>query len=185
MEQFFSREDFLKVILLAIPLVVSGVVHMAVVKGDILSYLKKPIHKRLFGENKTWRGFVVMPLATFPGVMIAQLIEKYSDLSTPLLLNASSISLSLVLGLSYCLAELPNSYLKRRLGIKEGKTADKHKWFFIILDQADSVIGCMLGYLIVLNLPWKIVCMAIVFGTVLHLLINNCLYFLGIRKNPF
>lgn len=184
MEQFFNQEDFLKVILLAIPLVVGGIVHMAVVKSNALSYLKKPIHKRLFGENKTWRGFVVMPLATYPGVVIAQKIESYSDLTTPLLMSHSAILLSLVLGICYCLAELPNSYVKRRLGIKEGLTSERHKWFFIIMDQADSVIGCMLGYLVFISLPLKIILPAMLFGVVIHLLINNVLYFLGLRKNP-
>ncbi len=97
---------------------------MVAVKWNILSYFKKPIHQSWFGLNKTWRGFIVMPLATWPGVILAQSLEKMADLNAPLLLDSSSCILSFALGFGYCLAELPNSFVKRRLGIKVGLTSD-------------------------------------------------------------
>jgi CDP-diacylglycerol--serine O-phosphatidyltransferase len=180
-----SIDDFQRILLLALPLVIGGILHMIVVKTDILSYFKKPIHHRWFGVNKTWRGFLIMPLATWPGVFIAQSIEKLLDLSTPLFVGSSTLVLAFILGTAYCLAELPNSYLKRRLGIKEGMTADKHKIFFIILDQADSAFGCLIAYKLYLSIPWNIFWGTIVFGTVIHLFLNVLLYGLKIRKNPF
>lgn len=158
---------------------------MIAVKADILSFFKKPIQQKWFGSNKTWRGFVVMPLATWPGVVLAQYLESLSDLGTPLLLGTSSLLLAVLLGFGYCLAELPNSFIKRRLGVKEGQTADQYKWFFVILDQADSAFGCLFAYRLVINFNWQIFWMTIIFGTVIHLLINMSLYFVGIRKNPF
>ncbi len=173
------------VLILSVPLIVGGIIHMIAVKTDILSYLKKPIHHRWFGQNKTWRGFFVMPSATWPGVILAQNLERVFDLSTPLLIGHSSLLLALILGLGYCLAELPNSFLKRRLGIKEGKTSDRYKWFFVILDQADSAIGCLLAYRLVIPISWTLVVLTIVFGTIIHLVLNVLLYFVGVRKNPF
>lgn len=126
-----------------------------------------------------------MPLATWPGVLLAQYLERVFDLSTPLLVGHSSFILAVILGFGYCLAELPNSFMKRRLGIKEGKTSDRYKWFFVILDQADSAIGCMLAYRLLITISWKLVIMTIVFGTVIHLILNVLLYFVGVRKNPF
>ncbi len=158
---------------------------MLVVKTNVLSYLNKPVHQRLFGLNKTWRGFIVMPLATWPGVLIAQVVEASLDIKTLVFADQSSFKLAFLLGLGYCLAELPNSFLKRRLGIKEGKTSDHYKWFFVILDQADSAIGCLLAYRLVLPISWDIFYLTILFGTVVHLLINVLLYRLGIRKNPY
>lgn len=158
---------------------------MIAVKADILSYLKKPIHQRWFGQNKTWRGFFIMPLATWPGVVLAQKLETLFDLNTPLLISQPAWLLALVLGLGYCLAELPNSFVKRRLGVKEGQTSDRFKWFFVILDQADSAFGCMLAYRILLPISWTTIVLTIVFGTVIHLVINVTLYKVGIRKNPF
>ena len=177
--------QFFHIVLLSLPLIVGGVLHMIAVKADILSYFKTPIHHRWFGMNKTWRGFIVMPLATFPGVLAAQKLELLIDLNAPLLLNQSTLLLSIVLGLGYCLAELPNSFMKRRLGIKEGQTSEKFKWLFVVVDQADSALGCMLAYRILIPIPASTVILTIISGTILHLFINVSLYLLKIRKNPF
>ncbi len=182
---FLNSEDYLRILLLVLPLVVGGILHMIIVKADILSYLKKPIHHRWFGANKTWRGFVVMPLATWPGVLLAQSAERLADLSTPLLLMHSSFFLALVLGTAYCLAELPNSFIKRRLGIKEGQTSDTHKTFFIIMDQFDSASGCLIAYKLVLGISWPVFWSTIIFGMAIHFVINLLLYSLKLRKQPF
>jgi len=179
------QEDYLHVLLLALPLVVGGVLHMLAVKWNVLSYLRIPIHQRWFGQNKTWRGFIIMPLATWPGVVLSQYLEGLFDLNTPLLTLQPAWYLALASGLGYCLAELPNSYLKRRLGIREGQTSEKYKIFFIILDQADSIFGCLIVYKLILPLPWNIFWFTIAFGTLLHLFINVSLYKLKVRKNPF
>ena len=179
------REELWQVFLLTLPLIVGGVLHMIVVKKDILSYFKKPIHQSWFGQNKTWRGFVVMPLLTWPGVVIAQWLENLVDPSSQLINLSSSWGLALALGFGYCLAELPNSFLKRRLGIKEGLASDKNKWAFVLLDQADSAFGCLLAYKLLLPLAWRLFWETIIFGTILHLLINRSLYIVGVRKNPY
>jgi CDP-diglyceride synthetase len=185
MGPWLNVEDLKIVLLLSIPLVVGGVLHMIVVKKDVLSYLKKPIHPRWFGHNKTWRGFFVMPLLTWPGVLLGQGLEGFVDLSRPLLTSVPSWQLALVLGLGYCLAELPNSFMKRRLGIKEGQTSENLKWVFVIIDQADSAIGCLIAYALLISIPAKIFLGTIVFGTALHLAINMTLFKLNLRKNPF
>ncbi|MFP5387235.1 MAG: CDP-archaeol synthase [Bacteriovoracia bacterium] len=185
MDISLALHEFLRVILLSIPLIVGGIIHMVAVKADILSYLKKPIHQRWFGQSKTWRGFVVMPLATWPGVWLAQRLESIFDLNAPLLSPYSSFLLALILGLGYCLAELPNSFMKRRLGIQEGKTSSKHKWLFIVIDQADSAVGCMIAYSLLIQISISTILLTIFFGTGLHLIINMSLYWGGIRKNPY
>ena len=175
----------IKMSLLSLPLVIGGIIHMLVVKKDILSFFKKPINVKWFGQNKTWRGFLVMPLATWPGVLISQNLERLINPEEPLLLGITSWWPALALGWGYCLAELPNSFLKRKLGIKEGQTSEHHKWFFIILDQADSVFGCLVVYKLIIILPWNLFWGTFCFGTFVHLFINNLLYLIKIRKNPF
>lgn len=184
MNQSLPLHELTRVFLLSVPLIVGGIMHMVAVKRDILSYFKKPIHQSWFGLNKTWRGFLVMPLATWPGVLLAQELEGLFDLNTPLLRGYSSLLLALILGLGYCLAELPNSFIKRRLGVKEGQTSEKYKWFFVVLDQADSAIGCMVAYRLIIPLTISTMGLTIVFGTVIHLVLNVTLYLAGIRKNP-
>lgn len=185
MNEYLSLNDFLKVIVLSIPLIVAGVLHMIAVKVNILSYFKKPIHQRWFGVNKTWRGFIIMPLATLPGVYLSFLLEQHLLLGLRLFTFEALWILGLLLGLFYCLAELPNSFMKRRLGIKEGETSDRWKGFFIIVDQADSAFGCALVYGLIYNVEMKILIWTIILGTGFHLLFNLLLYSLKIRKNPF
>ena len=185
MSSSLPSQEAIHVFLLSVPLIVGGIIHMIAVKVDILSYFKKPIHHRWFGQNKTWRGFLVMLLATWPGVILAQKLETLFDLNTPLLTNQNSFVLGFALGLGYCLAELPNSFMKRRLGIKEGLTSDKYKWFFVIVDQADSAFGCMIAYRLFIPLPLSTILATIVFGTAIHLLLNMGLYAVGLRKNAF
>ena len=126
-----------------------------------------------------------MPLATWPGVVLGQKLELLFELNTPLMTSRSSFLLALVLGLGYCLAELPNSFMKRRLGIKEGQTSGQHKWLFVIIDQADSAVGCMIAYRLLLPLSFTTMLFTIIFGTGLHLCLNVALFAGGIRKNPF
>lgn len=126
-----------------------------------------------------------MPLATWPGVIVAQSLERLFDLNAPLLTSQSSLGLSFALGLGYCLPELPNSFLKRRLGVKEGETSERYKWFFVLLDQADSAFGCMIAYRLLIPVEWKTMILTILFGTGLHLALNVALYYAGIRKNRF
>ena len=126
-----------------------------------------------------------MLLATWPGVILGQQLEKILDLNTPLLASEPSWLLAICLGLGYCLAELPNSFIKRRFGIKEGQTSERYKILFIIFDQADSAIGCMLAYWLIIPMTLTTAIFTIIFGTLIHLLFNLTLYQLGIRKNPF
>lgn len=163
---------------LSLPLIIGGILHMVVVKLDLFSSLKIPIHPKWFGVNKTWRGFFVMPLATWPGVLLARALD-------PVFMSAPTLPLALALGLGYCLAELPNSFLKRRLGIKEGRTSEHFKWFFVVLDQADSAIGCLVAYSIFLHIEEKLFWFTAFLGTAVHLGLNVLLYKLKIRKNPY
>lgn len=167
---------------LMLPLIVAGILHMAVVKLDVLSYLKRPLHQSCFGSNKTWRGVVVMPIIAVPGVYLAQLVEKTWNLN--FLQDFSCIWLGLTLGLGYVLAELPNSWIKRKKGIRPGEMSEHHPWLFSLLDQADSVFGCALVYALWGIGTWEMWFGLILLGTLVHLLINVFLWGIGLRKNP-
>jgi hypothetical protein len=170
---------------LSLPLLVGGALHMVVVKLDLWPRLRKPISKRLFGSNKTWRGFVVMPLATVPGVWLVQHFTAPSaPPHFPPGLGAGTF-LGLALGLAYALFELPNSGLKRRMGIAPGKRA-RGAWApaFVLLDQADSALGCMVVYRLALDTPWAVMAVCLVLGPAVHLVGNLTLFSLGLRKEP-
>lgn len=117
-----------------------------------------------------------MPLATLLGVFLTSFLTYHFQ-------NHSLILLGLALGFAYLLAELPNSFMKRRLGIKEGKLPDSKRWLFAFMDQADSALGCMLAYRFLLGTSWAVLFLTLAVGTVIHLVMNVLLYLLGIREN--
>jgi CDP-diacylglycerol--serine O-phosphatidyltransferase len=170
---------------LSLPLVISGILHMVVVRADLLPALKRPIHEKAFGPNKTIRGFVAMPVLTLIGVYAAvQLEPVLGDALLVSFRQTSLVVLGLALGFAYALAELPNSYVKRRLGISAGKLPEKNRFLFALVDQADSAIGCAIAYAVLLPVPWVVLGIVIVIGPAVHAVVNVSLYLAGLRKQP-
>jgi hypothetical protein len=165
-------------LILSVPLIVSGGIHMAVVRLDVLTPLKIPIHRRWFGVNKTWRGVLVMPLAAALGVSVACVFwpDQFG--------GWNSFFLGLLLGLAYVFSELPNSFIKRRIGIEPGKRPPRHAAWFALADQADSAIGCALLYGWALRLAIVTVLILVAIGPAIHLIVNYSLYLMRLRKEP-
>ncbi|WP_114783679.1 cytidylyltransferase family protein [Botryobacter ruber] len=127
-------------LLLIVPLVVSNVLHMVVVKKNWLQVLAQPVSGQLFGGHKTWRGFLLLPVLNGAVLVLVVAVTKAIPADTAFWLGAA-------LGLAYMLAELPNSFLKRSRGIAPGESADRNKLLFRLLDKTDSAFGvCLLYY---------------------------------------
>lgn len=173
----------LETLVLLAPLVLSGILHMIVVTCDLMSFLKIPINEKLFGKNKTLRGFIVMPLLSIPGVFLASWLEVIFSTNTGMN-NANPYILGLLLGIFYCLFELPNSYIKRKRGISPGKMSKDNALFHGIIDQADSGFGLIIIYYFMLQSSVVQLFSFMVLGTIIHLLLNYLLYKLGLRKEP-
>jgi hypothetical protein len=100
--------------------------------------------KRLFGDNKTWRGIVAVALGTGLGVV---LLDPFRDLGPSphaafVPRGATAFALGLVLGAVAMFGELPNSALKRQLGVGAGEQATgPWRALFHVLDQVDVLAG--------------------------------------------
>ena len=97
-------ELFLRPLLLILPLLVGGILHMVAVKLDILPFLKIPLHERSFGKNKTYRGALLMPLFCIVGVWPARIIENSLGPSSDMIMGFSTVSpwiLGFWLGIGY------------------------------------------------------------------------------------
>lgn len=177
--------EILSALLLIIPLIVGGSLHMAAVRLDIMRALRVPIDTKLFGPNKTWRGVVLMVAFTVVGVFIAQTLEPvFGGGLLVSLRQQSALVLGTLLGLAYVAAELPNSYLKRRLGVAPGELPERKRILFLITDQADSALGCVLAYAAMLAVPARVLAILLLLGPIIHLMANVSLYILGLRKRP-
>ena len=175
----------LTALVFTLPLVFSGALHRAIVKANLLPALKRPIDAARFGQNKTWRGLIVMPLLTIPGAVLTQwLITAVRPALTADFGGRDPVLLGAALGLAYVLAELPNSYMKRRLGIAPGKLPEHHRLWFAIGDQSDSALGCMIVFALLVSPPWQVLLVLVLLGPAVHLGANLTLYSLGLRKEP-
>lgn len=192
-------EKLLYMYLTILPLIVSGVLNMVFTKTKFYQKHKSPIDrgcvlkdgKRIFGDNKTWIGFISMVLISTcvhaaSGVVVDVFdISHYSDLyavhDNTILYNSF---VGFMFGLIYMLSELPNSFVKRRFDIQAGKTDKGIKGLvFFIIDQIDSLIGVALLIFLLSNITlWKSVGY-LVLGAFTHVAVNLVLYLLKVRKN--
>lgn len=190
----------LSLYLTLMPVILAGIANMIFCKSSLLDSVNQPIDagrllgdgRRLFGANKTWKGFWGM---VFWG-LLAQLVWSYFLASQPDLEKlhliyahypnklATNFPLGILLGLAYVVFELPNSYLKRHLDISPGKTAeDAWKYSFILLDQIDSLIGILLVLHLYISLNWAQIIGLLLVGTLTHLGVNRLLYLAKLRQN--
>lgn len=166
---------------LQIPIVIGGVLHMMIVTRDWLPALKKPICAKWFGANKTWRGVILMPLLTMAGAACLIIPERW--LGDNAIFGNSLLSAGLAAGFGYILAELPNSLVKRRLGIAPGEVPARHRQVFVITDQIDSGIGVALAYLIHPGLPWEVCLTYAATFPVTALVVKRLLFMCRLKKS--
>lgn len=139
------------------PVLVAGLVHVAVLKVDAMPWLAIPLDggrtwrgRPLLGPNKTLRGLLLMPAATALAVRLQFAAETAAPRLAALSVRdpdrGGAWTAGSLLGLAYIAAELPNSFLKRRLGIPSGGQARRLGGTVqYVIDQGDSVLGCLVA----------------------------------------
>ena len=143
--------------------------------------------RRIFGPNKTWRGFCVLPWA---GALCFALLD-YLIPWLPAWWRAGwwnftllqAAMLGFACGLVFMLAELPNSLIKRQLDIPAGGPAPSSglKIFFAILDRYDSSLGVVLLIALCLPVPAMTLVWVLVFGPTVHALCSILQFQLGLK----
>lgn len=184
-----------------LPAILAGVFNMVWCKVPVANALNIPIDrghklsdgKRIFGNNKTWKGFVGMIVfgcvftvlwgfASHEGYLLEHNYFYANRLNTV----GYNVLIGSLVGFAYALFELPNSFLKRRLDISPGKTTKGiKKIFFIFLDQADSIFGCVIVVALVYEMTLGFYLLYVLIGAATHIVINILLYFAKLRKNMF
>ena len=155
------------------------VLHAPVLRYDLLKPLKRPISNRLFGRNKTWRGALVM----FTGVALATGVVW--DLMPDSIQDESWLVVGALIGLGTVAGELPNSFLKRRLGIGPGeRRLTPGGIALIVYDQADFVPGIAICLLPVWTMPLDTLAIGFAAVAAVHLVVNVIGYWIGARTAP-
>lgn len=181
------------------PLILSGAANMLFTKTNLYKMHKHPIdngrlmwdNRRLFGDNKTWIGFFSMIFFCtlfqlgFGIFCNAASLNAHCDVYS-VYENSPSLNLlfGFLTGLIYMVSELPNSFIKRRVGIKEGKTAKGLKGLvFFAVDQVDSLIGVMLLLYFFSDISMAKYFLYVILGAATHIVINIVLYLIKVREN--
>lgn len=157
-------EWILSAIITAMPVIIGPTINVAILSNPkVREVFKTPIdfgknfidNRRIFGDNKTWKGLFLSILICICTASIWGIICKYIpaignrnwfyiNYENTILYN---ILIGALFGLTYSLFELPNSFLKRRCNIEPGKSSKvngKKRIIFTIIDHFDSGFGTML-----------------------------------------
>ena len=158
-----------------IPMILSNIMHMVLVKRNAFSSLAVPVAAELFGKNKTWRAFAIVP-------PLNALFFWMVNTANPLFGWMEALFYGFILGLTYLLFELPNSWLKRRMGIKAGEKAKKNAWLFMLLDKMDSATGVSLLSKILFNLSWPETLKLFIAAVLIHVFFSWLLALIRLKK---
>ena len=181
----------LEAALLFSPLLLGFAAHGVCLRAGWLRALARPIDGgttlggvRLFGENKTYRGLVAVGLGTALGFGLVTAWSWSARWPHLRLLPSGPLAMALGFGtgVAAMLAELPNSLLKRRLGIGPGRQAPGLVGLlFQVLDQVDVLLGAWLVLAWVVRPGAGLLLGSVLFVLVAHPAITLAGYALGMR----
>jgi CDP-2,3-bis-(O-geranylgeranyl)-sn-glycerol synthase len=176
-----------KAVALFAPLLLGFAVHGVCIRFGLLRALGRPIDngrcwrgRRLFGENKTFRGIVLVAAGTAVGYAISSAAGVWP--AGPLSHPSVALCVGFATGAAAMAAELPNSLLKRQLGIAPGsQPGGKLGPLFHVLDQVDVVVGAWAVLLWIVEPDLVTVLASLVFMYLAHQAITLAGYALGMR----
>ena len=174
--------------------IIAGSIHSAWLASPVSRRLQIPVDgrlrirgRRLFGDNKTVRGFIVMPPAAgFAFWALGSLLQAISPALRDSLWPFGNGGLALLgtwAGLGFMLGELPNSFVKRQLDISPGRAANGElsSLLSFAVDRVDSIFGVLIVISIVTPIPWMTWFYAILIGPAVHLSFSVLLFRLGVK----
>jgi hypothetical protein len=142
--------------------------------------------RRIFGANKTVRGLVVMvPATALAFVVVSQLAAHGHPQAVGLwpLSAAGYAWLGAAAGLGFMLGELPNSFLKRQLGIAPGALSPHRgvaAWQ-LVADRMDSGLGMLTALSLMVSVPRQTWALVLFVGWALHWSFSVVLFRLRVK----
>ena len=170
--------------LFLVPLIAANIIHhFLIIPKNTFSFLARPVdcgrswkNIRIFGDAKTYRGFVVVPVLT---AVFCGVLADISAVST----DSNPFFLGFMLGIGYMAAELPNSFVKRRLGILPGKRGARFaEYLFSFADHADSVLGAAVILYFLESSPLPDIMFLALIGISVHFALDFMVHLFGYKK---
>jgi len=144
----------------AIPVLAGG--------GLPIDFGKKFIDKKpIFGENKTYKGFISgLAAGTLVGIIENAIFRQHPQI------------FGFLTSMGALLGDLIGAFIKRRVGIAPGKPLP-------VVDQIDFIVGALLFAYPLGILSSELVLAALIITPPIHFLTNFAAYKLGLKSNPW
>jgi CDP-2,3-bis-(O-geranylgeranyl)-sn-glycerol synthase len=155
-----------------------------------LDFGKRFRGKRLLGDHKTFRGFVVfVPMASAMFLLLSQAIRVTDPALAQGLWAVSPGAYALlgfVAGMGFMLGELPNSFLKRQFGIRPGESPPTRLGRILqrVMDRLDSIVGMLIAISLTVHTPWPVWLYLCLLGPGVHEFFSFLLSRLGVKGVP-
>jgi hypothetical protein len=174
--------------------VLAGMAQTAWFAAPLSRFFLRPIDggatfrgRRVFGEHKTLRGFVVMvPAAALSFAAIAAAIGDPARAGLWSLTTAGYAGLGACAGFGFMAGELPNSFVKRQLGIRPGgrprHPAAASAQF--LADRTDSGLGMLLAVSAIVPTPAATWLLVLAVGPSIHWGFSVLMFHLGLKARP-
>jgi CDP-2,3-bis-(O-geranylgeranyl)-sn-glycerol synthase len=175
----------------------AGLVHSAWLRSALSRRLLVPLDgglrlrgRRVFGENKTVRGFVSMVPAAAAAFAACFAVAMRVAPDFARALWPGTVSGYAVFGawagLGFMLGELPNSFVKRQFDVAPGLAPQRRGAAMVsfIVDRIDSIVGMLIALSIASPTPWMTWVYALLIGPGIHLAFSILLHRLGVKARP-
>ena len=178
---------------LIVSLSLAGLFHSAWLRSATSRRLAIPLDggrtlrgRRIFGDNKTVRGFVVMVPATALMFMLAAAVPWIMpgrSLAVWPLTTTGYAALGTLAGFGFMLGELPNSFVKRQLGVSPGTSPRGRTAALLsfLVDRLDSVVGMLIAIGFMVPVPALTWAYMLVIGPMVHFSFSALLHRLGVK----
>jgi len=141
----------------------------------------------ILGRNKTLRGFVMIPAAALAFAAVAAVISLPQGVPPATLWQLTPIqyaALGAWAGFGFMAGELPNSFVKRQLGILPGQVpaSGPTRAICFTIDRIDSIVGMLVVVTVAVHTPWMTWLWVLILGPSIHLLFSWWLFRLGVKE---
>jgi len=170
-----------------LPAYVANTVPVYVAKLPFLKNFSKPIDfgksfkgKRIFGDNKTYRGLIFgVLIGTLVGILQTNFQIPANNFFHSANLPEMTPQLALMLSFGALIGDMVGSFVKRRVGFKPGQHAP-------LLDQVNFIFGAyFFSYLLTFRIDYDQFFVVLIITPTIHLFFNFIAWLYKLKKEPW
>ena len=142
-----------------------------------VNFLNYPIHEKLLGSHKTYRGLIFAVIVGMLIFYLQKVLFQYDFFKNISLINYNEYSLLLgfLLAFGAMFGDIVKSFIKRRANIMPGER-------FIPWDQLDFVFGALIFSYLIVKLSFIDIILILIISFILHIIFNHLGYYLKVNE---